>query len=155
MEEKSNFGVMQSWKQFNIADCIVTFKEALKDLKQDKVNACWKMWPEAVKNSIKIPSADQEYKKLLTWHIVLKGRDCDMVPGEAEELQEPNYELTQEGLDQLIQSSTDVEEKEEKEETNVNQWTLESFVDLFKDFRNLNHKIRELDPSMERSMKIA
>jgi hypothetical protein len=29
MEEKSNVGVMQSWKQFRIADCIVTVKEAL------------------------------------------------------------------------------------------------------------------------------
>jgi hypothetical protein len=37
----------------------------------------------------------------------------------------------------------------------VNQWTLESFADLFRDFRNLKHKIRELDPSMERSTKIA
>jgi hypothetical protein len=34
-------------------------------------------------------------------------------------------------------------------------WTLEPFADLFKDFRNLGHKIRELDPSMERSTKIA
>jgi hypothetical protein len=54
----------------------------------------------------------------------------DMVPGDVEELlQEPNYELTQEDLDELIRSSTDVEEKEE--ERNVNQWTLESFADLF------------------------
>jgi hypothetical protein len=50
-----------------------------------------------------------------------------MVPGEAEELlQEPNYELIQEDLNELIQSSTDVEEKEEVE-TNVNQWTLRVF----------------------------
>jgi predicted RNase H-like nuclease (RuvC/YqgF family) len=77
----------------------------------------------------------------------------DMVHGEAEELlQEPDYELTQEYLDELVQSSTDVEEKEE--ETNVKQWTLESFADLFKDFRNLKHKIRELDLSMERSTNI-
>jgi hypothetical protein len=47
----------------------------------------------------------------------------------------------------------DVEEKEE--ETNVNQWTLKSFANLFKDFRNLKHKVRELDPSVERSTKIA
>jgi hypothetical protein len=58
----------------------------------------------------------------------------------------PNYELTQEDLDELIQSSNDVEEKEE--ETNVNQWTLES-LQIY-----LKHKIRELDPSMERSTKI-
>jgi hypothetical protein len=37
----------------------------------------------------------------------------------------------------------------------VNQWTLESFADLFKDFRNLKDKIRELDRSMEGSMKIS
>jgi hypothetical protein len=37
----------------------------------------------------------------------------------------------------------------------VNQWTLESFADLFKDFRNLKHKIRELGPSVERGMKIS
>jgi alpha-beta hydrolase superfamily lysophospholipase len=34
------------------------------------------------------------------------------------------------------------------------RWTLESFADLFEDFRNLKHKIRELDPSMESGMKI-
>jgi hypothetical protein len=37
----------------------------------------------------------------------------------------------------------------------VNQWTLKSFADLFKDFRNSKHKIRELDPSMEMSMTIS
>jgi hypothetical protein len=61
MEEKANVGVMQSWKQFNISDCIVTIQETLEELKQDSVNAGWKkLWPEAVKNSTKIPSADQE-----------------------------------------------------------------------------------------------
>jgi hypothetical protein len=35
------------------------------------------------------------------------------------------------------------------------QWTLESFADLFKNFGNLKHKIRELDPSLERCTKIA
>jgi hypothetical protein len=41
----------------------------------------------------------------------------DMVPVEVEELlQEPNYELTHEDLDELIQSSTDVEKKERKRE---------------------------------------
>jgi hypothetical protein len=45
----------------------------------------------------------------------------DMVPGEAEELlQEPNYELTQEDLNELTKSSTHIEEKEEEGETNVN-----------------------------------
>jgi hypothetical protein len=57
----------------------------------------------------------------------------DMVPGEVELLEEPNYELTQEDPYELIQSSIDVEVKEEEEETIVNQWTLESFADLFKD----------------------
>jgi hypothetical protein len=35
------------------------------------------------------------------------------------------------------------------------QWTLESFADLFNNFRNVKHKIRELDLSVERSTKIA
>jgi hypothetical protein len=61
----------------------------------------------------------------------LKGRDClTWYLGEVEELsQDPNYELTQEDLDDLIQNSTDIEEKEEEEETNVNQWTIETFTD--------------------------
>jgi hypothetical protein len=50
-----------------------------------------------------------------------------LVPGEVELLQEPNYELTQEDPYELIRSSTDVEKKEEEEETNVNQCTLEFF----------------------------
>jgi hypothetical protein len=108
-----------------------------------------------VKNATKIPSADQEIQEIVNMAHCIEGEGLsDMVPGEVEELlQEPNYELTQEDLDELIQSSTDV--KEEEEETNVNQWKLESFADLFKDSRNLKHKIRELDPSMERSRKIA
>jgi hypothetical protein len=57
---------MQSWKQFNIADCIITVKEALQELKQDSVNACWEtLWPEAVKNSTKIPSDDQEIQEIV------------------------------------------------------------------------------------------
>jgi hypothetical protein len=39
---------------------IVTVKEALKKLKQDSINACWKkLWPEAVKKSTKIPSDNE------------------------------------------------------------------------------------------------
>jgi hypothetical protein len=37
----------------------------------------------------------------------------------------------------------------------VNQWTLGSLTDLFKNFRKIKHKIRELYTSMEKSMKIA
>jgi uncharacterized protein YjlB len=77
MEEKSNIGVMQNWKQFNIADCIVTVKEALKDLKQDSVNACWKkLWPEAVKNFTKIHSACHEIQEIVNLAHCIKGRDC-------------------------------------------------------------------------------
>jgi DNA repair exonuclease SbcCD ATPase subunit len=112
---------------------------------------------EAVKNSTKITSADQEIHEVVKMAHGIEGEGlADMVPREVEELlQEPNYELTQEDLDELIESSTDVEGKEEEEETNVNQWMLESFEDLFKYFRNLKHKIRELDPSVERRRKIA
>jgi hypothetical protein len=62
----------QSWKQFNVADSIVTVKEALKELKQDSVNACWKkLQPEAVKNSTKYSlPLTKKYKKLLTWHTI-------------------------------------------------------------------------------------
>jgi hypothetical protein len=68
MEERvCSYGAMQSWKIFNIADCIVTVTEALKELKQDSVNAYWKkLWPEAVKNSTKSLLLTQKYKKLLT-----------------------------------------------------------------------------------------
>jgi hypothetical protein len=92
---------------------------------------------------MKIPSADQEIQEIVNKAHCIEGEGLyDMVPGEVEELlQEPNYELTQEDLDELIQSSTDVGKKEEEEETNENQWTLESFADLFKDFRNLKHRI--------------
>jgi DNA repair exonuclease SbcCD ATPase subunit len=154
VEEKSNVGVTQSWKQFSAGDCIVTVKEALKELKQASVNAGWKkIWPEAVKNSTKIPSADQDILDIVNIAHCIEGEGLsDMVPGE---VQEPNYKITHDDLDELIQSSTDLEENEEEEETNVNQWTLEYFADLFKDFRNLKHKIRELDRSMKRSMKTA
>jgi hypothetical protein len=156
MGKKSNVGVMQSCKQFKIADCIVTVKGALKELKQDSVNASWnKLWPEAVKNSTKISSADQDIQEINMAHCIEGEGLSDMEPGEVQELlQEPNYELTQEDLNEIMQSSTDVEKKKEEEETNVNQWTLEYFADLFKDFRNLKHKIRELDPSMEKSTEI-
>jgi hypothetical protein len=87
------------------------------------------------------PFADQEIQEIVNMAHCIEGEGLsDMVHVEVEELlQEPDYELTEEDLDELVQSSTDVEEKEE--ETNVKQWTLESFGDLFKDFRKLNHKI--------------
>jgi hypothetical protein len=72
-----------------------------------------------VKNSTEIPSADQEIQEINLAHCIEGEGLSEMVPGEVEGLlQEPNYELTQEDLDELTQSSTDVEEKEE--ETNVN-----------------------------------
>jgi hypothetical protein len=71
------------------------------------------LWLEAVKNSTKIPSADQEIQEIVNKAHCIEGEGLyDVVSGEAEELlQERNYELTQEDLDELIQSSTDVEKK--------------------------------------------
>jgi hypothetical protein len=66
-----------------------------------------------VKNSTKIPSAEQEIQEIVNMAHCIEGEGLsDMVPGEVEELlEEPNYELTQEDLDELIQSSTDVEKR--------------------------------------------
>jgi hypothetical protein len=103
------------------------------------VNACWeKLWPEAVKYPTIIPSADQQIQETVNMaHCIEEEGLSDMVPGE----------VTQDVIDELIQNSTDVEEKGEEEDTTVNQWTLESFADLFEDFRNLKYKIRHLYPS--------
>jgi hypothetical protein len=90
-----------------IIDCTITVREALKELKQDSVNACWKnLWPEIVKNSTKISSADQEIQEIVNMARCIEGEGLsDVVPGEVEELlQEHNYELTQKDLDELIQS---------------------------------------------------
>ena len=46
MECDPDMNVMECWKKFDIAKCIVNIKESLQELKPYTLKSCWqKLWP--------------------------------------------------------------------------------------------------------------
>nr|XP_033815676.1 tigger transposable element-derived protein 1-like [Geotrypetes seraphini] len=56
MDEGHNVeNIMKNWKEFTIADAIKIIERAVKAVKPETVNLCWKnLWPECVKRDINV-----------------------------------------------------------------------------------------------------
>lgn len=105
---------------------------------------------ECVNDFKGFPNIDKEVK-----HIVQVVRQVggdgfvDILEEETEELIESQREtLTNEELEELIKSSTEDEDDDNKQEEPAS-WNLHKFAEVFQAAQHLNDLISEYDPSME------
>ncbi|KAK9719580.1 hypothetical protein QE152_g22568 [Popillia japonica] len=82
----------QSWKQFNIAQCVAMIKDAIDELRPSTLNASWKkLWPDIVTDFSNIPTRESEIEQSLQSsdvEEVLNLHDCELTETELLELLE-------------------------------------------------------------------
>ncbi|XP_065261952.1 tigger transposable element-derived protein 1-like [Emys orbicularis] len=61
MDADPNVNVMECWKSFNIADCIIYIKQSMDAIKPETVNECWRnLWEGCVNDFKGFPTIDKE-----------------------------------------------------------------------------------------------
>lgn len=150
MESDETVTVVECWKNYNITDCISIIKDFVVEVKPSMLNACWgKLWREAVNDFQDFPSVDPEVK-----HIV---RIVDELPGEGlttmqhndmDELLELHVELTEDDLEELVQSSSD----EDEDKVEIIKMTRGNLSKGMLAASNLADHFMEVDPFMEHSL---
>lgn len=148
--------VMDRWKSFNVADAIIFIQGAVRSLKPQTVNACWKVLCEIVReNEVATPSLIEEQVVKITAIAKKVGGDglSDLNEDELMNfIDEPQSELTDKELEEFVMSST--EQEEDVREVEIG-WTSEKFGEVFRLAQHLKDKILEYDPIMERSSKVS
>ena len=56
MENNDSIGVIDCWKNYNIAECIKDIEDSLNELSLSTIHACWnKLWKEVVQDPNCLP----------------------------------------------------------------------------------------------------
>ena len=153
--------VTQCWKDYNIADCLTNIKDSVDELKsKTTLNACWrKLWPEAVNTFEGFAEAD-EVRQIVALARKVGGDGFeDLDDSEVQELiASHSSELTDEDLEELVRSDEeagdDDDDDEEEEVGQRSKLSLATITDILVSIRNACDRIVDVDPFMERSLKV-
>jgi hypothetical protein len=156
-EKESSLTVSQSWKNYNIADCLINIKELVEEVKESTINACWrKLWPKVVSDR-RISSMNDVEAEIVT---IAKGiEDKGFENIEMTDIQEligsHADQLTIEELEKLVTRSSENQNDPEDEVLDVirPEFNNKSLNEIFTLSRQLSDKVFELDPNMEWSIK--
>lgn len=157
MDAQSDKDVIACWKAFNFTQCMTYIKEAIRTVKPESVSACWKpLWSACVHNFKGFPVIDSDLKNIVEVGREMGGEGFDdMTEGEVEELIDCHEEtLTNEELEELMESSSD-EESDDDEQEEPPSWDVHKLAEFFQAARHLKDLSSKHDPSLERSTKFA
>jgi hypothetical protein len=157
MEKGSSLTVSQSWKNYNIAVCLINIKESVEEVKESNINTCWwKLWPEVV-NDRRISNMNDMVAEIVTIAKGMEGEGFENIETtNIQELPESHAdELTIEKLDELVTRSSENQNDPEDEVPDVvrSEFNNKPLNEMFTLSRQLSDKVFELDPNMERSIK--
>jgi hypothetical protein len=157
MGKESSLTVSQSWKNYNIADCLINIKDSVEEVKESAINACLrKLWPKVV-NDRRISNMNDVVAEIITIAKGIEGEGFEnMEMTDIQELIESHVdELTVEELDELVARSSENQNDPEDEVLDVvrPEFNNKSLNEIFTLSRQLSDKVFELDPNMERSIR--
>jgi hypothetical protein len=66
MEKESSLTVSQSWKNYNIADCLINIKELVEEVKASNFNVCWQNLWLKVANDRRLSSMNNVVAEIMT-----------------------------------------------------------------------------------------
>nr|XP_033813974.1 tigger transposable element-derived protein 1-like [Geotrypetes seraphini] len=166
MDEGHNVeNIMKNWKEFTIADAIKIIERAVKAVKPETVNLCWKnIWPECVKRDINV-NITEPGQEIMEGIIDL----AKQVGGEGfedmhmEDIQDlidtRSNELTEDDLIDLTAPEgeaipDDEEEGGVEEEVPEDKFTLDNIAESIHRFNGAIDFFYDIDPSMVRALKV-
>uniref|UniRef100_A0A1A9UGE9 DDE-1 domain-containing protein n=1 Tax=Glossina austeni TaxID=7395 RepID=A0A1A9UGE9_GLOAU len=146
--------VMECWKKFDIAKCIVNIKESLEKLKPHALKSCWKkLWPALTAKN------DEESMQVqtLTANIaetangIGRGGFEQIESRDIQELLETQYEdLTETDFEKMLNSQP-IEEEASTSTGNVT-FNLENLSEGLSMANELRDFFMNIDPFLERSL---
>lgn len=154
MECDPDMNVMECWKKFDIAKCIVNIKESLEELKPYTLKSCWKkLWPaltaENDEESVQIQTLTANIAEIANGI----GRDGfeQIESSDIQELLESQDEdLTETDLEEMLNSQP-IEEEASTSTGNVT-FNLKNLSEGLRMANELCDFFMKIDPSMERSL---
>lgn len=155
MECDPDMNVMQCWKKFDIAMCIVNIKESLQELKPCTLKSCWKkLWPDLTVGDDEESVHIQTLAKDIAQVANDIGRDGfeQIESGDIQELLESQDEdLTETDLEEMLNLHPieDEEASTSTEKTTLNVKTLREGLKMANELCDF---FINVDPSMERSL---
>lgn len=162
MDTDEDFTLKGYWRMFTIATCLSVIQTALKEMKNETLNACWKkLWPECVHNNKGF--SPEEIQQEAVNNVVSLAKKLggegfeDITQDEVNNLIDAHSEpLTDEDLMELTKSASE----EEKEATDREQeeeeqgLTLERLYQIMRTAKELQEMIEAWDPYMVRALKV-
>ena len=154
MECDPDMNVMECWKKFDIAKCIVNIKESLQELKPYTLKSCWKkLWPvltaENEEESVQIQTLTANIAEIASGI----GRDGfeQIESSDIQELLElQDEDLTETDLEEMLNSQP-IEEEASTSTGNVT-FNLKNLSEGLRMANELCDFFMKIDPSMERSL---
>lgn len=156
IDEGSSSSVSQSWKNYNIADCLINVRQAVNEIKPSTIKACWKnVWPEIVTVNDP-PTLDEVILDTVKIARQVEGEGfADMQSTDVQELIESREEeLSFEELEALLAPNSPNHESDDEDVEIVRpELTINSLNEIFALANQLKEKVFESDPIKERSLK--
>uniref|UniRef100_A0A3P9I0D2 DDE-1 domain-containing protein n=1 Tax=Oryzias latipes TaxID=8090 RepID=A0A3P9I0D2_ORYLA len=154
------------WRGYTIASCLQNIQRAIKEMKTETLNACWKkLWPEAVQNPTG-GSLDEVHHSAVDAAVNLAkqlGGDGfnDICPDDINALIDADaHPLTDADLAEMTTPQSDDEREEEEEDTSVAKdeeegLTLGRLATMVGMATELQRVAQEWDPLMSRSLQFS
>lgn len=140
------------WKEYNIAHCIENIREAIDEVTESTINACWKkLWSEVVNDFSMLPDVEEEVRRILrlAWQFGGEGF-VDMKHTEVEELlASHNVQLTNEEVEEMQK----IEIVDSNSDSKADTLNLENLSELRNDLTSITDRIFAMDPVKQRSLE--
>uniref|UniRef100_A0A2A4JVK0 HTH CENPB-type domain-containing protein n=1 Tax=Heliothis virescens TaxID=7102 RepID=A0A2A4JVK0_HELVI len=155
MECNPDMSVMECWKKFDIAKCIINIKESLQELKPHTLKSCWKkLWPVLMagneEESLQIQSLAANIAEIAS-EIGRDGFEQIESSDVQELLASQDEDLTETDLEEMINSQP-MEEEEALTSTGNVTFNMKNLSEGLRMANELCDFFMKIDPSMERSL---
>ncbi|XP_064109056.1 tigger transposable element-derived protein 1-like [Macrobrachium nipponense] len=161
-EGDDDFSLKKYWREYNIATCLANIQNALKEMKQQTLNASWrKLWPDVVHDyegftpDEVVHSAVDKAVRLA--RLVANEGFSDMTAEDVDSLIDCHSEpLTYEDLVEMTRSASEEEEEAaDDDEPEQRGLTLENLQELCNMARAMQQRAQEIDDNMVRAIKFS
>ncbi|XP_060768610.1 tigger transposable element-derived protein 1-like [Neoarius graeffei] len=158
MDANSDFTLKDYWKKFTITTCLTIIGQALKDMKKQTLNSCWKkLWPEVVNDYEGFSPSEIQHSAInraviLAQHLGGEGFD-DITEEEVGTLIDAHGDpLTDQDLEELTKSASE-DEDGDKDEPEDEGLSLDRLSQILRHVREVKDMLMSWDPYMDRYIK--
>ncbi|XP_064103313.1 tigger transposable element-derived protein 1-like [Macrobrachium nipponense] len=164
-EGDDDFSLKKYWREYNIATCLANIQNALKEMKQQTLNASWrKLWPDVVHDYEGFTPDEVHHfavdKAVRLAQLIANEGFSDMTAEDVNSLIECHSEpLTDEVLVEMTRSVSEEEEEAaddgDDDQPEQRGLTLENLQELCNMARAMQQRAQEIDDIMVRAIEFS